>query len=53
MESKFQFLVDRSSPFGPEKAQILDEFTLAIKNNTAQVSMSQFRVRRQTICGDD
>lgn len=37
MENKVSFLLDRSVAFGEEKAQLLDELTFAIKNNTGQV----------------
>ncbi len=34
---KLGFLLDRDIAFGDEKAQLLDELTYAIKNNTPQV----------------
>ena len=37
MESRVDFLLDRNTPFGDEKAQLLDELTYSIKNNTGQV----------------
>lgn len=36
---KLGFLLDRNIPFGDDKAQLLDELTYAIKNNTAQVAL--------------
>jgi len=52
MESKLNFLLDRAQPFGDEKAQLLDELTLAIKNNTPNVGHISHRARRQMKYGE-
>jgi len=52
MESKLNFLLDRAQPFGDEKAQLLDELTLAIKNNTSNVDNISHRVNRPMKFGE-
>ena len=37
MEAKLKYLLDQSIPFAEDKAQMLDELTYAISNNTAEV----------------
>ena len=51
MEKKLSYLTDQSSPFGEDKAQLLDELTFAIKNNTPQVYMHLSRPSNPTRCG--
>jgi hypothetical protein len=52
MESKVLFLLDRTQSFTDQKAQILDELTLAIKNNTSEVPLSSFRANKPMMHGD-
>jgi len=51
MQAKMNFLLDRSLPFDSHKAQLLDELTYAIKNNTANVLGFGCRAKMQTKVG--
>ena len=46
MEQKLRFLLDRTTPFNPEKAKVLDDLTFAIKNNTTHVLLIISRTRK-------
>jgi len=37
MEAKINFLLDRSTPFTPEKVQILDQLSVSIRSNASDV----------------
>ena len=50
-ETQLSYLTDQSSPFGEDKAQLLDELTFAIKNNAPQVCMHLSRPSSPTRCG--
>lgn len=45
-------MLDRSIPFSDEKAQLLDELTYAIKNNTTDVPTLIGRARMPTRYGE-
>lgn len=42
MEQKLNFLLDRSKPFNEERAQLLDQLTLAMYSNSPQVQYVVF-----------
>lgn len=46
MEQKLNFLLDRTKPFNKERAQLLDQLTLAMNSNSPQVKYKSIQHRQ-------
>ena len=52
MDQKLSFLLEQSIPFNEEKVKLLDELTMAIQNNTPNVTGLLFRQKRRMRFGE-
>jgi len=52
MQEKLQYLLDRNQEFSVGQAQILDDLTLSLRNNTSNVNFIIFRAKRQIKFGE-